>query len=510
MKLLNSSITGLAVALTLGLVLAACSDSNSNSPALPEPEPEPPEPSPTYLPIAQAEVSTPPDSGALSLLAQSFDLSDIGYEDQEYFIGGEASAFTNLNEFSPDGFWEAEPAEQQAYRTRMVVQRPEEGAAFSGTVIVEWLNVTSGFDTPPSWGTGHVEMYRSGHIWIGVSAQKVGIDGREGGLAPLYLKAVNPDRYGELLHPGDSFSYDIFTQVAGLLRGPEAAELLGDREADYLLALGESQSASRLVTYINAVHPLYNPYDGYIVHSRGGGSAPLAQEPLAGIPAPSAPIIRDDINVPVMTFQTETDVTELGFSEARQPDEGNVLLWEVAGTSHADYYTIVAGRLDSDGAARFAAVVESSSLPGFISCDLPFNSGPMHYVFNTALRDMDQWMRTGELPPNAPRLALDEQGGYQLDDSGNVVGGIRTPYVDAPTAVLSGVGNTGDGFCRLFGTTKLFAAEELATRYVDEAGYVNAVKDSAEAAVEAGFLLDEDAAVIIEWAPSQWQAQVPQ
>ncbi|MBT3409842.1 MAG: hypothetical protein HN430_04000, partial [Halieaceae bacterium] len=141
MKLLNSSITGLAVALTLGLVLAACSDSNSNSPALPEPEPEPPEPSPTYLPIAQAEVSTPPDSGVLSLLAQSFDLSDIGYEDQEYFIGGEASAFTNLNEFSPDGFWEAEPAEQQAYRTRIVVQRPEEGAAFSGTVIVEWLNV---------------------------------------------------------------------------------------------------------------------------------------------------------------------------------------------------------------------------------------------------------------------------------------------------------------------------------------------------------------------------------
>ncbi|MEP5566509.1 MAG: alpha/beta hydrolase domain-containing protein, partial [Halioglobus sp.] len=469
---------------------------------------EPPEPPPTYLPITEAQILTPPDVGNLALLAQSFELADVGYQDEEYFIEGEASAFTNVNELLPDGNWEAEPAEQQSYRTRIVVHRPEPGRTFSGTVIVEWLNVTSGFDTPPSWGTGHVEMYRSGHIWIGVSAQKVGIDGREGGLAPLYLKAVNPERYGELLHPGDSFSYDIFTQVAGVLRSAAATELLGDREAMFLLAVGESQSASRLVSYINAVHPLYNPYDAYIVHSRGVSSSPLAQDPLAEIPTPEAPRIREDINVPVMTFQTETDVTDLGYLAARQPDQGNVLLWEVAGTAHADYYTIVAGRTDSVGDASFAAVVESSSLPGFISCDLPFNSGPMHYVFNTALREMDQWMRSGSVPPYANRLELTEQGDYQLDVSGNVVGGIRTPYVDAPSAVLSGVGNTGDGFCRLFGTTRLFDASDMAARYIDEAGFEAAVTEAAEAAVDAGFLLPEDAEAIIEWAPSQWQSQV--
>ena len=505
----NEFAPGLAswLALVLCLSVMGCSDSNDRSSSEPS-IPEPPEPPPTYLPISDAQVVTPPDAGDLALLAQSFELSDIGYEDEEFFIEGEASAFTNLNELLPDGSWEAEPGEQQTYRTRLVVHRPEAGQAFSGTVIVEWLNVTSGFDTPPSWGTGHVEMYRSGHIWIGVSAQKVGIDGREGGLAPLYLKAVNPDRYGELLHPGDSFSYDIFTQVAGVLRSSDAAALLGDREATSLLAVGESQSASRLVTYINAIHPLYNPYDGYIVHSRGVNSSPLAQEPQTEIPAPEAPKIREDINVPVMTFQTETDVTDLGYVAARQPNQGNFVLWEVAGTAHADYYTIVAGRTDSVGDASFAAVVESSSLPGFISCDLPFNSGPMHYVFNTALREMDQWIRSGNVPPSANRLELTEEGDYQLDASGNVVGGIRTPYVDAPSAVLSGVGNTGDSFCRLFGTTRLFDASDMAARYIDEAGFEAAVTEATEAAVDAGFLLPEDAEAIIEWAPSQWQSQV--
>ncbi len=494
-------------AILVSALISACSDSSDSTAPMPI-DPDPIPPAPEYLPIPVPQVLAPPAEGDLSLLAQTFDLADIGYEDVEYFIEGTASAFTNLNEFQVDGRWEVEPAEQQDYRTRLVVHRPKADQPFSGTVVVEWLNVTSGFDTPPSWGTGHVEIYRENHIWVGVSAQKVGIEGSDRGLAPLFLKAVNPARYGGLNHPGDSFSYDIFNQVAGLLRDAAANELLGDRDATHLLAVGESQSAGRLVTFINALHPVYNPYDAYIVHSRGGGGSPLAQDPQVEILAPDAPRIRVDINAPVMTFQTETDVVGLGYLAARQPDEGNVLLWEVAGTAHADFYTIVSGRSDKEGAASFAAVVESSSLPGFISCELPFNSGPMHYVFNTALREMDEWMRTGEAPPISPRLEINDQGSYPLDTNGNVLGGIRTPYVDAPSAVLSGLGNTGDGFCRLFGTTRLLTAEEMVGLYVDKDSYINAVTEATQAAVEAGFLLPEDAEAITQWAPSQWDSQV--
>ena len=230
---LRATLATLVVSITA--MLAACSDSNDSF--IPPPE---------LLPVAVPTVSDPPDAGNFFLLANNFDLADVGYE-------GDASAFTNTSELLNDGLWGAEPAAQAAYRTRLVVHRPIDAADFNGSVLVEWLNVTSGFDIPPSWGSGHVEMYRSGHIWVGVSAQFVGVEGSETPLAPLHLKAVNPARYGELSHPGDSFSYDIFTQVTAILRGDANADVLAGMSPDRLVAYGESQSAGRLVTYINAV-----------------------------------------------------------------------------------------------------------------------------------------------------------------------------------------------------------------------------------------------------------------
>jgi hypothetical protein len=133
----------------------------------------------------------------------------------------------------------------------------------------------------------------------------------------------------------------------------------------------------------------------------------------------------------------------------------------------------------------------------------------MHYVFNTAIRRMDNWIRTGEAPPNAPRLDLnDDQSDYLKDDLGNSTGGVRTPYVDAPSAIFSGVGNTGDGFCRLFGSTFLFDADQMASLYVDADGFTAAVTEAANAAVDAGFLLQTDADAIIAWTPLQWGQQV--
>ncbi|MEE4190710.1 MAG: alpha/beta hydrolase domain-containing protein [Halieaceae bacterium] len=490
------------MSLLFAIALVACGSGGSI--------PKTAQPGADLLPVAVPTVSDPPEAGNFFLQANAFDLAVVGYEAQEYFYEGTASAFTNLSELLPDGAWEAEPGEQAFYRTRLVVHRPVDPARFNGSVIVEWLNVTSGFDIPPSWGSGHVEMYRSGHIWIGVSAQVVGIEGREGSLAPFHLKAVNPARYGSLEHPGDSFSYDIFSQVVPILEGRSNRDVLAGMVPDRIAAYGESQSAGRLVTYINAVQPLYGAYDGFMVHSRGGGSSSLAQDPQVPIPTPAQPRVRTDLPAPVITFQTETDLTILNFFGARQPDSDNFRLWEVAGTAHADYYSIISGRLDATGEPQFAAVVEEDTVLGILRCDRPFNAGPMHYVFARAVRALDDWIRFGTPPPVAPRLDLTDDGSaFLLDSLGNVTGGIRTPYVDAPSAILSGEGQSADGFCPLFGTTELFSAAQMANLYVDEAGFVAAVTAAAEAAVAADFLLPEDAEAIIAWAPEQWRAQVP-
>ena len=481
--------------------LAACSD-NDNYNGEPV--------GPALLPIPNPVMSLPPDAGEINLLAENFDLEDVGYRQSEYFLEGTASAYTNSGELTVDGAWAVEPGEQARYKTRIVVNRPIDPEDFSGDVLVEWLNVTAGFETPPSWGTGQLEMRRGGAVWVGVSAQIVGIEGSpSGGLPlPLYLKAVNPERYGSLEHPGDSFSYDIFSQVAQSIRNPEGIDPLDGLVAERLIAYGESQSAGRLVTYVNAIHPLYNAYDGYMIHSRGDGSSALAQSPQVPIPTPDAPQIRTDLDVPVFTFETETDVLLRGYVAARQPDTELIRTWEVAGTAHGDYYTFISGRDDTVGDPVFASVIEETSILGFLNCEKPMNNGPQHYVFNAAVRALNAWVAGGEPPPSSPRLALnDSNSDYLYDDQGNVQGGIRTPYVDAASAVLLGEANLGDSFCFLFGTTSLFTPEQMATLYVDEAGYVMAVTEAANAAVAEGFLLQEDADAIITWAPQQWRSQ---
>ena len=68
----------------------------------------------------------------------------------------------------------------------------------------------------------------SGAAWVGVSAQLIGVEGGDGGghrpacrttLIGKGLVNIDPARYGSLDHPGDAFSYDIYTQVARALRG---------------------------------------------------------------------------------------------------------------------------------------------------------------------------------------------------------------------------------------------------------------------------------------------------
>lgn len=497
--------------LALGLsfsLLVGCSDGSDGVPAPPEP---PPPVEPDYLPIAQPEVADPPDEGDLFLLSTTFDLADVGYQQREYFLSGTATAFGNLNELTSDGAWEAEPAGSADYRTRVVVYRPIDAADFSGTVLVEWLNVTAGFDTGPSYGSGHVEMLRRGHVWVGISAQRVGIEGSSGTpVAPLNLKAVNPARYGSLEHPGDSFSYDMFSQAAQALREPAAVDLLEGLEVQQMIALGESQSAGRLMTYINAIHPLYNTFDGYMVHSRGDGSSPLSQEPEAEIPTPESVRVREDLNVPVFNFQTETDVLLLGAINDRQPDSDNFRLWEVAGTAHGDYYSFIIGREDTGTDPRFLLVEEANGIPGFLNCARPVNAGPMAWVFSAALRALDTWVRDGTPPPTEELLSVDDSNSaFVKDEQGNVQGGVRTPWVDAPVAVLSGEGQEGDRLCFLFGTTVLFDAAQMAALYVDQAGYEAAVAESLDRALEGGFLLPEDAERIRAVAPLQWQSQVP-
>src|SRR6185369_11587092 len=140
--------------------------------------------------------------------------------------------------------------------------------------------VSGGIDTPAVWMMAHREIARAGYAYVVVSAQKVGVDG---GVTitgmDMSLKKQSPERYSRLSHPGDAYAYDIFSQAGRLVRDA-SGDILGRLQPEHFVAVGESQSAMFLKTYINSVDRIASVYDGFLVHSRFGVAAPLD-----GVPA---------------------------------------------------------------------------------------------------------------------------------------------------------------------------------------------------------------------------------
>lgn len=131
-----------------------------------------------------------------------------------------------------------------------------------------------------------------------------------------------------------------------------------------VLAKGSSQAAHRLTTYANDVDPLAQVFDGIFVHARGGFRAPLDvdRDPPSGIPEKPVRFSAEQ-RVPVVCVQAETDVC-IGGSAARQDDNEMFVLWEIAGTSHADSCYSAVAPIDAGAlpVAELAAAMRSASL----------------------------------------------------------------------------------------------------------------------------------------------------
>lgn len=392
--------------------------------------------------------------------ATSADLKSAGYIEQEFFIAGTARRYETLAAATGRALDPLYP-----FKTRVVVRRPVDASRFNGTAIVEWNNVTAGHDLDIDWFQAYDYFMRAGYAWIGVSAQRVGVDA---------LKEWSPKRYASLdvTNGGniinDALSYDIFASVAQAVRAPGAIALLGGLKAERIFATGHSQSAGRLATYVNAVHPLSPIFDAVVLHGGGGR-------------------VRADLTIKVWKLLSETDVTG-NQAAARQPDTNTFRTWEVAGDSHVDEQFVAMSRpLGSrDGLANPAPNV----------CERPpYSHVPFHHVMNAAFDHLVRWVKDGVAPPSAPPIEVSSVGPPAVvvrDPAGNARGGIRLAEHAVPTGVNTGQ-NSGPGFCRLYGSHVDFDAATLAALYPSHAAYVAAVKTATEKNVTDGYVLRADA-----------------
>ena len=420
--------------------------------------------------VADPTVQGPIGSAGIrghALFDSWFRLSDIGYREAEYFVSGIATSL--------DGSATA------PYTTRIIVTRPASAAAFNGTVMLDWVNVTAQFENAVDTVEAHELLFREGFAFVHVSAQAAGIC-----CTPLTPKIWDPVRYRRLSHPGDDFAHDIFSQVARAIRAPQGADPMAGLPVARVLAAGQSQSAGKLYTYVTEVQPAAQVIDGFLIH--GGGSK------LYDV-APTAPVLHLLSDAEASPENPNTSV--------------NYRLWEIAGTAHSDFwigYHQVFGqgpRTLVDAPQRPASAEEALDViagnygeqihPLMATCVLAGATLPMHYSASAAIHHLDQWVRTGNAPPSGPRFQF---RGQQLatDRHGNTLGGIRLPPIDVPMARYVSTA------CGLGGFTVPFTEVQIQRLYPTHAAYYALMEARTADAVSAGWLLPEDAADLLKRA----------
>lgn len=413
--------------------------------------------------------------------ASTIELDLFDYVEEEFFFSGEATRYEQIGELKIDGKWTVHAVDPARYTMRLIVRRPRTGTKFNGTAIVEWLNVSEGYENTLILDEG---IYRSGFAYVGVSAQQVGVTGFKN--HPRGLKAWDRKRYEALVMPGEAYSYDIFTQggrAVGPGRRREGADPMGGLAVRKLIATGASQSAAKLVTYANAIQRLAKVFDAIVPivgFGTGGGLGDAIYDPSQGSDGASLMRLRgqfrDDLSTPVLMLNSESEA--LAYFGVRQQDSPRFRYWEVAGAAHGP----------PSARARMRVMLERDELGTMKPSDHVPGEVDWGPVADAAFVHVNRWIRGGPPPPAQPPIQIEAgpPAAIVRDENGNAVGGIRLPELAVPIA--SYAAGPDARTAALSGITKPFEAAQLAQLYPTHEVYVAKVAKAASAAVAAGII----------------------
>jgi len=397
-----------------------------------------------------------------------WDLSEVGYEEHEFFVSGTAS--------------DTARAQTAPYTTRIIVTRPSDPERFNGAVLLDWVNVTAQFENAVDTVEARQYLLREGWAYVHVSAQAAGICCA----GPFTPKLWDPVRYEALSHPGDAFASNIFSQVAQAIRSPQGIDPLGGLPGPRtLIAAGQSQSASRLDSYVRSEQPQAGLIDAFLIHGGGGKDH--------GEAGPAAPVLHL--------------LSDLEANASAPTSETNYRLWEIAGSAHSDFwigYAQVAGqgprwatglkrsKADADALDAVAGNYGEQLHPMLATCIVAGAAFPMRYAVNAALDHLLAWVDPSDpvAPPTGPRFEF-AAGTLARDQHGNALGGIRLPPIDVPAARYVSTS------CGLGGITVPFTEAELLALYPTHDAYYQPMVARTADAVEAGYLLPEDSADLL-------------
>lgn len=399
----------------------------------------------TTVPIVQGPITGPgPMFNSLSACesgcpspAPGTSMSDFNYVTQEYFVSGIADG-------SP-------------YKTRIVVRRPANPREFSRLVVAE-----------PMHFSGFALICQYAQLGIAMSGDAcLEIDSEPGDIS--LLQGFNAARYASLSIVSEAQTNDILAQVGRLVRTNAPGNPFAGLGVRDVVLSGISESSDVTRSYMSAYDeglPAFRLPDGSPIYQGFFLVSTLGPDPL--------PIT----NVPTIQMPTQSEVTA-GMpgngetSSFQRPDSDSpsnpFRIYEVAGMSHADV----------------------RDLPNNQGCILPFSQFPQGAMVFMGLEHELNWVAYRIVPPHAPSyIAVNPDNQVidgtrvALDQFGNAIGGIRTPYLDVPIFTYTipnyNIANSGGTSftCELAGFQTPLPQSVLQSRYGNEGRYLAEVNAS--------------------------------
>ena len=380
---------------------------------------------------------------AVNVTPNAVKVEDFPYVTEEYFVSGTIA--------------------EVPYATRIIVRRPRNASAFSGTVVAEALHA-GGRSLIFEWS--RQSILTRNHLFVEIVHSGANIN---------LLKTFNADRYAPL-NIAMGQTNEVIAQVGRLIKsktGPFAAY-----DVRRTTLMGTSASSGTVSNYLPAHATFRLPdgkpiFDGFLLTSTNGNS-PLAI-----------------VDVPMIQMPTQTEVVtwaERGIAY-RRPDSDDPAnrfrLYEVAGMPHNN----------------------SRDSPAFQAdpCTLPVTDFPAGAFTALGLQHLIEWIANGKTPPRAAPIAVDQDpkndGSYlALDEHGNAKGGVRNVWVDVPIATYGvfGKGKTQaqDRLCQLAGTKVALGDDVLRTLYRGSSDYVSKVEQRLKQLISDGWFLTEYADMV--------------
>jgi len=395
------------------------------------------------------------------------------YTEVEYLFSGTASSYagpvTGPAEVVSSG---------HRYVTRVLARYPKQLARFSGRVVIEPFNTTYGVDRDALWLHVATLLQAQGDAWIGISVRA---------WSSKELKRCDPQRYADVDIGSNDLVWDLLRAIGTLVKQGDQHSPLRDLPVRYVYLGGYSQSAVDTATFAAAFGAVY---DGFFPASHAASLTPVAVG--EGLPRfeydPIPPV-----GVPVIEVQPQSDVEGFSFDDFVNPGSASVR------------------REDSDVAGDRFRLYEIAGAPHaakIIGCDGNGSSFPMSAFVRAALRNLFRWAEDDITPPTAPRIVLeidDVVAEAAVDRFGNARGGVPSPFLDVPIARYE-VHSTPGPVCKLAGREVPLPYEVLAGRYGDLQTYLAEFTISLDEIIQAGFLLEDDRAAILEAQTAKAQA----